>query len=761
MQVPAWSGDRWTGRLGDIDWTAGAPRLRWSDGRIDPLVVGSQEATGAWPLRSASHAAQLMWDERDGVLVCTLTLSGTGWTGLESVDLWGDGLEVRAPWLDGARVLLHGLDQEWSDTVPLAGLDGEWDSRGVTAVARPGSGALAVGHLRFTPGIGDWTLSERSGGWAAAPRVVWPGGWLHDEAPSAQPLGLVAGASADTALGAWASAAADASGIALGERRPRGWYGWGWVDPFDDEPTESHVLENCRAWVDMGMVARGGDTVWVSLTYLPSVTPGRYLEDDRGRHPNGLGWLARQLSDLGMQLGLWCAPFWVADLPEERARWAGRLLVGEDGQPIVYAKSWQVGESGALPDEQRYDFLALDGAHPDVQSHIEAVFHRWAELGVTYCMVDFLEAGAGPLSPVRGAAQARSSDPGVVRGMGSFRGIIEAARRGAGDQMVLLSATGPTLETLPEFNGARVGSDHDEGRPRAPGTFWHPATWEASGWHVHRAVVRSSALRMPFDRRLYHAAIAGSMLIDEPVPANQARVSVALAASAGGILFAGDDVRSMSPERQRWLTWCSPEHGAQVWAPDAYAPQAERGTPSLLRTDHSVGRAEWSILTLLNPHPMPLSVPLEDRWLATPMDGPLEAFELFDARPLGHLAPGDVLTVAAHDARIVRLQRPRDHPWLLATDLHGSMGGVELAALTWWPSSQELSLQIEHVPGATGALWISLPRTWRPTDFRRHRIMRMRDQPHDIMHVRLSTDEEGRWSRAWRFEPIPAHEQTP
>ena len=182
---------------------------------------------------------------------------------------------------------------------------------------------------------------------------------------------------------AWPALAAKAMDARLPKKTPVGWLCWSWQDPLDPELSgstcaEDLYLQSAKALADQGFCERGMDFLWLSQTYMGdsdgyTTLPGAWTTEDKKQHPHGLAWLVEKVKALGFTrgLGLWCAPFWIPNLPSWASRYGHCCLQDKDSQPIVH-EAGDGGEWRFLTPTLKTGFLCLDGSHPDAQSFIGA-----------------------------------------------------------------------------------------------------------------------------------------------------------------------------------------------------------------------------------------------------------------------------------------------------------------------------------------------------------------------------------------------------
>lgn len=159
--------------------------------------------------------------------------------------------------------------------------------------------------------------------------------------------------------------------------------------------------------------------------------------DANSLFPHGMAWLARRLTRLGFEPGLWISPTIIE--PHCRiAQWETDMLAcGVSGLPCV-----------AFECMLRYGFV-LDPTQPKVQKWIEDLIARYAAMGYRYFKLDFLQ---------QTLKAARFADASVPRG-DIVRKVVEAARRGAGNRAAIMGCGYPFEAGTAFVDNARVSSD--------------------------------------------------------------------------------------------------------------------------------------------------------------------------------------------------------------------------------------------------------------------------------------------------------------
>ncbi len=290
---------------------------------------------------------------------------------------------------------------------PRGGFQGE----GLLAVARGGGEPIlifAAEGPELVPSIRARLLGDRLQVSANGPVRMWAG---------------ERGAGMDESLGSWAGAFPGAR-QAAGEPLPAVWCSWYCLG---DRVTAATVIRAARCAGRRGLPISvfQVDDGWQSAT-------GDWWPD-RGRFGD-LGELARALSQEGLELGLWVAPFVAAEGSETARR-----------HPEWYRTDLDAGRNwnGRI--------LVLDLSREAALAHLTGRLQGLAELGVSYFKLDFLYAGAleGPGS-----------------GIGPYRMAMAAIQRAIGSRARLVACGAPLLPTVGLADAVRVGPD------TAPG--WEP-----------------------------------------------------------------------------------------------------------------------------------------------------------------------------------------------------------------------------------------------------------------------------------------------
>jgi len=298
-----------------------------------------------------------------------------------------------------------------------------------------------------------------------------------------------------------------------------GWCSW---YHFFHDVTEEDVLRNLEA------LSAVRDEIPVEIVQLDDGwqrAVGDWLETN-AKFPRGLAPLAADVRDAGFVPGLWTAPFCV--VPEsqifaDREAW---LLRGPDGpHRVLVHPQWSADAS----------VYALDPSRAEVEAHLEALFRALVDCGFGYLKLDFLYAAA---------MEARAHDPAVPRATRLRRGL-EAIRRGAGEEALLLGCGCPLGPAVGVVDAMRIGPDVASTWSSEGGIPGIEATLPAARSAIHGTLVRTWMHRRYWVNDPDCLVARDAALGETEVATLAAAIGV-----SGGSFFLSDDLAQLSPGRR-------------------------------------------------------------------------------------------------------------------------------------------------------------------------------------------------------------------
>jgi alpha-galactosidase len=375
------------------------------------------------------------------------------------------------------------------------------------------------------------------------------------------------------------------------QRVPTGWCSW---YCFGAQVRAEQVLAN------LDVMAKG----------LPAL---KYVQIDDGYQPAMGDWLEtgsafgggvqdvlRRIRKKGFEPAIWVAPF-IAEKSSHLFRQHPDWFIKDaDGQPLsadrVTFRGWR-----------HYPWYALDGTNPEVQKHLEELFHTLRrDWGCTYFKLDANFWGA-----MHGG---KFHDPTATRTEAYRRGM-EAIRRGAGDGFVL-GCNHPIWPSFGVIDGSRSSGDIKR------------------DWKRFTQTARQNLNRNWQNGRLWWND-PDCVLLTGNLPDDDYRFHASAIYATGGMLLSGDDLTKIRPDRLAMLRKLLPPSGT--------AAEFEDDT---LR----VGRVRLpgrTVVCLLNWDDQP-------RTLSFRLDGPSRVTDFLAGTDLGRReGTVEVKDVPAHSGRLL------------------------------------------------------------------------------------------------------------
>lgn len=464
---------------------------------------------------------------------------------------------------------------------------------------------------------------------------------------------------------------------------PALWCSW---YPYRLKLTEEEVLKNARVIAER---FRGYGVGLLQLDYgwNDQDIPGNWSHN-KERFPHGLKWLVEQLQAMGLELGLWIAPFTVFEYSEFFQNHPDCVVMDSQGNPSPWQTQW--------PWEPKQDIYDLDVRKPEAQEYLARSFGELAALGIRYFKMDFLNGpSAAPLSFVHGI---KNEDR--VRDGERMRIGLSLIRQTVGEGAYLLGCNFPHSHGLgivsAAFGALDVGNAY----------FGREESWA----HLKR---RTSSLigRYYQQKRFWHldpdVIYAGGNPPDfSPVSdLGEARLRATAAALSGGPVLLGDNLAQLPEERLAIYPLCLPAYGRPARPVDLFAHDHPRIWDLKVKT----AWGKWEVVGLFNYENQAVTIPVNLADLGLRGEQPYLVWEFWEQRFLGiHSAHLEVNVPARNVCLILVKEVPRV-PILLSTSLHLSQGGVEVSQVQWDGRRKILSGACHRLPGTRGNLIFYVP----------------------------------------------------
>jgi alpha-galactosidase len=312
---------------------------------------------------------------------------------------------------------------------------------------------------------------------------------------------------------------------------------------------------------------------------------------------------------------------------------------------------------------------ALDTTNPAAMDYVRHAVHTAAhEWGYDYLKLDFLYAAA-----LRG----RRHEPNVTS-VEAYRAAMRQIREVVGGRFILASGA-PLLPSVGLVDALRIGSDV-------------AASWGREGNSDGPAL--SNAMRATLARGWFH----GRWWTNDPdcvivrdhdteLSLDEVQAWAAVVALSGGMLFVGDDVAEVEPQRLGLLARLIPPSGQ---AAEVMPPMLDRMPERLhLRVQRPFG--EWSVIGVGNWSEAPVSIAFDPQEWGLP-PGQYHAFDLWRGDYLGCHETLELGTLASHAVRLLSVHPNLGRPQTVGSTGHLLGPAMDLAFEHWDAATHELVL---------------------------------------------------------------------
>ncbi len=452
--------------------------------------------------------------------------------------------------------------------------------------------------------------------------------------------------------------------------------------------------------------------------------PSTYTENER--FPRGLRWLADCLAELGLELGVWKAPFSISARDPLCAAHPEWLIRDDEGRPV---------STGEWYWEPHGDVYILDLSHPGAREYLRQQVASLRARGVRYLKADFIGCASHGLAKQR-------HDASLVTGGGT-----EAARLAAATMQEALG------------DGLMLNC----GGPELPGTGHWPLFYTCNDTgntgFLTRQFMRDNYQTLAchlFKNGRFGVLQPSCLCVGLPGTLEEARLRATLAFLAGGQIDISDTLTTLPEDRWAVLTATLPPLGVAARPVDLFEPVTDGGAfayatqksgedvVAAQANQHPPGSVwhlhltadwdEWDLVGLFAfGAPGDADTPVMSRFvvpltqLGLPAGETRLGFEFWSGLcigPLpgrrtnagGYVHPGDAQDFKSGDdpayldlsffgpgAKLVCLRRPRLHPWVAGTTFHQSCG-TELRQVRWHEATRVLQGELTRPAGEAGLL---------------------------------------------------------
>jgi hypothetical protein len=447
---------------------------------------------------------------------------------------------------------------------------------------------------------------------------------------------------------------------------------WYWYGP---NYNEEYFLRDLQALKDL-KIRKPFDVFLIDESW-GLLKWGDYLPNEQ--FPSGMKFVADRIKESGYIPGIWTPPYLVSpasDLARKHPDW---VLKTSSGGHYTFRMNEE-------------DHWVIDPTYPGVLEHLEESFRKLSEdWGFKYFKFDFMRA-------VFLDGDYRFFNPQINR-LEAYRMGLEAIRRGVGDDAYISVCGGHYGGSIGIADSQRSGSDVV--------SFWDPdeipkyrqnilRTWMSRLWHVDpdaMMVRRNEESAFPGS----HAKLSLGLFTD-----NEAAVNALNQYIGGGLVTFTENYETLDEERLALYRHVIPSVNSSSFPVDWYDPSI----PSMAVTQiepvcQHLGK--WNTLAIVNwtENKKIISFTLDDQVLKSLPGHHFLLFEFFSQEVKGLYKRDELVDMGAlnpHSGWLIKII-PWDgkRPVLAGTDLHFSMGGIEI---------KEWKYDIGSVEGIIGTDWL-------------------------------------------------------
>ena len=437
---------------------------------------------------------------------------------------------------------------------------------------------------------------------------------------------------------------------------------------------------------------------------LEYIQIGRGWEESIGSHkadaqnfPKGMKWVADQIHAKGLKAGIRFTPFCV-DINSELLRTHPEYFLKAAPNEIG-ARDEKKPASLVLPEDGT-EVAVLDVSQPGAQAYIrEKTQQLIDEWGYDLVKADLLAYAIGPLADLSNFV---SHAPSLTR--------VELYRLGVQllNQIIQESGKEVVLAACNTCRGPSLGGFALNEAFSGYGGYIGEAPWDNP--RGLKQIANAHAAHLP----MYGAAWTnefGTLIINEPLPLNEALVAMTLAGLSGGSVTCGDDFTTLKPSRAELLAKIFPLIGNAGTPVDLY----ENTFPQIWNLPVTSPYESWNVVGVFNWTDRKADVNFTLDSLGLGRSRYYLAHDFWNCEFLGNVRDKVALfDIPARSVKLLCLRAEQDVPQLLATDIHFTQGGVEILSAGWDGQSQSFLAVCKPPTRGKGTLFIHAPEGYIP-----------------------------------------------
>ena len=305
-----------------------------------------------------------------------------------------------------------------------------------------------------------------------------------------------------------------------------GWWSW---TAFYMKITEGNSFTNAL-WLAEHLRDLGYN--WFHFDFGYGYARGDYATPNATKFPHGMRPLTQRIAQLGLNVGIWTAPFEVGEFGSIYQNHKDWLVHNAKGEPIQVTTDEEV---------RAEKVFALDCTNPAAQDFLRQTYRTLArEWQVKYIKLDFMDTTA---------VEGYFYRPHTTA-LGNIRIGLQVIRDAVGDSVLLDKDGSPMLTPVGIVDDGRVSQDtghtFQRSKEAAPGI--------AARYYMHRNFFINDPDAFTVSRQVIE-----ERRIQAPLTLDEAQVSIALSAVSGGMYEIGDDLPTLGADPDRIALVTNPD----------------------------------------------------------------------------------------------------------------------------------------------------------------------------------------------------------
>ncbi|MHA1783661.1 MAG: alpha-galactosidase [Candidatus Helarchaeota archaeon] len=472
------------------------------------------------------------------------------------------------------------------------------------------------------------------------------------------------------------------NGAITWEKVPKGWCSW---YHYFDKITEAECLKN------LDFLNKNKDKIPLDFFQIDDgfqIRAGDW--EINNKFPNGMKFLAKEISEKGYVPGLWIAPFLVSTkshLIKEHPDW---FLRNKRGKYIIANLEGFENVSNRIFSVLKSNCYALDCTHPEVQDWLKDLFKKITqEWDFRYIKIDFIYAAA--LDGVH-------HDEKFTRAQ-AYRKGIEIIRETVGDDVFILGCGAPLTASIGIVNGMRVSTD------TAP--VWNPLVRKLAskllkieGVPSIVSAMHNNILLSIFHKKLWLNDPDCLMIRDQNTKLSDTEVKtqISIIGLTNGIYMLSDDFSKVSDQRIELIKKFLPlEINLNTALPIDLFDSDPKTPPSIYVLDVKT-YDEWKVVGVINWKEKADTRKLSFKELNLEPNQKYHVFEYWQQKYLGVVSDSITLNnIEKHGCRLLKIKKIKNEPDLISSSFHFTQG-AEINVVKYEKETNSIYLEAS-IPG--------------------------------------------------------------